>query len=245
MQMAGEFRLIHFAHMGYIVTDLVRRQVRKLFAPDEAELVISELETSPLPLIDDGKAPERIHLAVLHLSGGDLKKFDEVFRGGRIDWRDTLGAAGLGNADWPDVLRSRGIDFRGTYAEMVNEELRRLRRPAAQQVAEANRRWPPATAGFRCRDVRRAPAVSCRREISAAVHFEPMKQFRITVGLVGAALLVLGIFHTVSGVLRSYHSDLGGQAVTLMVPNLWVAAAFLGALLCVLCFSFGKIKIEI
>lgn len=97
--------------MAYIVTDLVRQQVRKLFAPDDAELVISEFETSHLPLIADGEAPERIHLAVLHLSGGDLKKFDEALRGAMIDWRDSLCAAGLGDADWPDVLRSRGIDF--------------------------------------------------------------------------------------------------------------------------------------
>ncbi len=117
--------------MGYIVTDLVKQQVHKLFAPDEAELVISELESSRLPLIDDGEAPERIHLAVLHLSGGNLKKFDEAFRVSMIDWRDTLVAAGLGDADWPDVLRSRGIDFRGTYVEIVNEELRRLRRAVA------------------------------------------------------------------------------------------------------------------
>jgi len=109
--------------MGYVVTDLVKQQVQKLFASDEAQLVISELETSRLPLIADGEAPERIHLAVLHLSGGDLRVFDQAIRGGMIDWRDTLVAAGLGDADWPDVLRSRGIDFRGTYVEIVNERV--------------------------------------------------------------------------------------------------------------------------
>ena len=112
--------------MAYIVTDLVKHQVRKLFAPDEAELVISELTTAHLPHIADGEAPERIHLAVLHLSGGNLQKFDEAFRGGMIDWRDTLVSAGLGNADWPDVLRGRGLDFRGTYDEIVKIELRRM-----------------------------------------------------------------------------------------------------------------------
>lgn len=117
--------------MGYIVTDLVQQQVRKLFAPDEAELVISELEHSSMPSIADGEAPERIHLAVLHLSGGDLRQFDRTLRGGRIDWRDTLVAAGLGNADWPDVLRGRGIDFRGTYDEIVKASLQNPRRNSA------------------------------------------------------------------------------------------------------------------
>jgi hypothetical protein len=98
--------------MSYIVTDLVRQQAQKLFAPNEAAVVISKLETSPLPLIVDGDAPERVHLAILHLSGGDLQRFDRELNGGQIDWRDTLCAAGLEHADWPAVLRSRGIDYR-------------------------------------------------------------------------------------------------------------------------------------
>jgi hypothetical protein len=60
--------------MSYIVTDLVRRQARKLFSPEEADLVISELETTRISLIDDGTAPERIHLAILYLSDGDLRE---------------------------------------------------------------------------------------------------------------------------------------------------------------------------
>ena len=101
--------------MAYIVTDLVKRQVRKLFAPDEADLVITELETTHIPLIDDGDAPERIHLAILYLSDGDLREFDQTLNGGKIDFRDTLVAAGLADADWPTVLRSRGIDYRDPY----------------------------------------------------------------------------------------------------------------------------------
>lgn len=99
--------------MPYIITDLVKQQARKLFPPDDAELVLSTLGTTRLPLIPDGQAPERIHLAILYLSGGDLREFDQTLRNGLIDWRDTLVAAGLANADWPEVLRSRGIDFHG------------------------------------------------------------------------------------------------------------------------------------
>ncbi len=101
--------------MAYIVTDLVKRQVRKLFAPDEADLVISELETTRIPLVDDGTAPERIHLAILYLSEGNLREFDQTLNRGKMDFRDTLVAAGLADADWPAVLRSRGIDYRDPY----------------------------------------------------------------------------------------------------------------------------------
>lgn len=95
--------------MAYIVTDLVRQQARKMFAPDEADLVISELETTRIPLVADGTAPERIHLAVLFVADGDLRQFDQTLNRGRMDFRDTLVAAGLANEDWPAVLRSRGI----------------------------------------------------------------------------------------------------------------------------------------
>ncbi len=101
----------HSARMAYIISDLVKQQVRKLFAPDEADLVISELETTRIPLVADGTAPERIHLAILYLSDGDLREFDQTLNKGRMDFRDTLVAAGLANEDWPAVLRSRGIDL--------------------------------------------------------------------------------------------------------------------------------------
>jgi len=98
--------------MAYIVTDLVRQQARKLFSPGEADLVISELETTRIPLVDDGTAPERIHLAILYLSNGDLREFDQTLNRGKMDFRDTLVSAGLAHEDWRVVLRSRGIDWK-------------------------------------------------------------------------------------------------------------------------------------
>jgi hypothetical protein len=97
--------------MAYIVTDLVRQQARKLFTPDEADLVISELETTRIPLVADGTAPERIHLAILYVSDGDLREFDQTLNRGKMDFRDTLVSAGLAHEDWRAVLRSRGIDL--------------------------------------------------------------------------------------------------------------------------------------
>jgi hypothetical protein len=101
--------------MAYVVTDLVKQQARKLFAGDEADLVISELETTRIPLVDNGPGLERVHLAILYLSDGDLRVFDQTLNRGRMDFRDTLVAAGLAHADWPAVLRSRGIDCRDPY----------------------------------------------------------------------------------------------------------------------------------
>jgi hypothetical protein len=112
--------------MSCIVTDLVKQQARKLFAPDEAELVISRLEASHFPVGDDGVLAERIHFAVLYLSGGDMQTFDKTVHVGEYDWRDVLCDAGLGGEDWPDVLRRRGIDFpRGTYADIIMASIRR------------------------------------------------------------------------------------------------------------------------
>jgi hypothetical protein len=101
--------------MAYIVTDLVKQQARKMFAPDEADLIISELETTQIPLVDNGPGLERVHLAILYLADGNLREFDQILNRGRMDFRDTLVAAGLAHADWPTVLRSRGIDCRDPY----------------------------------------------------------------------------------------------------------------------------------
>ena len=124
------FSLGGFKRMSYVVTDLVREQVQKSFVAEEAALVISELEAAHLPFINDGQAPERVHLAILHLSGGDLRRFDRAMRESKTDWRDTLCGAGLGNADWPEVLRSRGIDYKSE--------------PVAQPVTAVNERRSPA-----------------------------------------------------------------------------------------------------
>ena len=70
--------------MRYVVTDLVREQGRRVFGDEEARLVMSELETAQLPFVDDGEAPERIHLAILDLSGGDLARFDKFMRSARV-----------------------------------------------------------------------------------------------------------------------------------------------------------------
>ena len=48
--------------------------------------------------------PERMFAAVVRLARGRLDYLDSALREARLDWRDLLLAADLGNEDWPDRL---------------------------------------------------------------------------------------------------------------------------------------------
>ena len=90
---------------------LVRTEVIERFAFVDGREVMSTLETTALPLIDDpsrDRERARVHLAILKLSKGDLAEFRRAVGLARRDWRDVLVAAGLANGDWPDVLRREG-----------------------------------------------------------------------------------------------------------------------------------------
>ena len=77
--------------------------------PEDAATVCAELAAAELPLINhDG---ERVHLALLHLAGGNLEQFRAHLALAKIDWRDTLVAAGLAHLGWWRVLEDRGIDL--------------------------------------------------------------------------------------------------------------------------------------
>ena len=94
----------------YSITPTVRQQIEHLFPAAEVASVLAALETSNLSLLPTTTATvERIHLAILHLSGGSVPRFESLLGAAEQDWRDVLVGAGLGNADWPHVLRSRGL----------------------------------------------------------------------------------------------------------------------------------------
>lgn len=92
-----------------MITEPTKKLARKLFAPDDAELVIAALDTAELPLASNNA--ERVHLAILHLSKGDLENFDRELRMATTDWRDTLVIAGLGHGNWEVVLKSWGVEL--------------------------------------------------------------------------------------------------------------------------------------
>lgn len=96
--------------VSYPIATSVRKEAERLFAADQVAVVLAALESTALPLSSDD--PERIHLAILLLSNGDWPRFDRELREAAKDWRDTLCAAGLENADWRSVLWRRGIDVK-------------------------------------------------------------------------------------------------------------------------------------
>jgi hypothetical protein len=63
--------------------------VRKMFVADEVAEVARLLDTDCEPV-------ERIHLAVLKLSGGDIYKLIKAIELARVDYRDLFMAAGFG-----------------------------------------------------------------------------------------------------------------------------------------------------
>ena len=75
------------------VTEAVCQQARRLFTPANAEEIIAAFNATELPLIANNG--ERVCLAILQLSQGDMERFRRELRQARIDWRDTLVAAGF------------------------------------------------------------------------------------------------------------------------------------------------------
>lgn len=94
-----------------IVSDLVRQEVEKRFATDAAS-VIESLAATPLAFLDvsdRARERDRVHLAIVKLSGGDVAQLPRILDYARRDWRDVLVWSGLGQPNWPDVLRDAGF----------------------------------------------------------------------------------------------------------------------------------------
>jgi hypothetical protein len=50
-----------------------------------------------LPLMDDPELLERIRVAAIKMSDGDMAKLRQAVDVAKVDWRDLLVAAGFGN----------------------------------------------------------------------------------------------------------------------------------------------------
>ena len=98
-----------FALTRMSTSEIVRKQAHRYFGSAQADDVILALDTADLSLGLMGA--DRVHLAILLLSRGDMQQFREVLRQARQDWRDTLVAAGLADHDWQLVLRQQGIEI--------------------------------------------------------------------------------------------------------------------------------------
>jgi hypothetical protein len=95
--------------MSYILKEPVLREIERAFAPQHLDYVRTKLAEQKLPL-DRSAPPSRVHIAVIWLSEGDIKRFDQELAGASCDWRDTLVSAGLADDDWKEILKGKGID---------------------------------------------------------------------------------------------------------------------------------------
>jgi hypothetical protein len=91
------------------VSVTVRRQAHRFFASAQADEVIAALDRSDLSL--GLMSADRVQLAILLISKGDMGQFRVALSQATQDWRDTLVAAGLADDGWKGVLRLEGIEI--------------------------------------------------------------------------------------------------------------------------------------
>jgi hypothetical protein len=94
------------------VSDLVRTEIGRRFAPADVADVERRFAATPLPFLeppDRDRERNRVHLGILKLAEGDLTKLDTALRVAATDWRDVLVASGLGHSNWPEVLKAAGF----------------------------------------------------------------------------------------------------------------------------------------
>lgn len=87
-------------HVMTLLSQRIRTTIDKQFRADEratvADLLATQCSTN-LPLMTDDALIDRIQLAVLKLTAGEMAALAGHLRIAQIDWRDTLVAAGFGN----------------------------------------------------------------------------------------------------------------------------------------------------
>ncbi len=76
------------------ISESVNIKVKQLFSEEESEIVISAFENANFPLANNY---ERIFLAILKLSEGNLEAFQDACSQAEFDWRDVLVWAKMAN----------------------------------------------------------------------------------------------------------------------------------------------------
>jgi hypothetical protein len=95
-----------------MISDMVREQAARQFAPPVLTEVVAALDGTPLPLLetaDRRRDHDRVQLAVLKIAGSDVATFHKALKDAARDWRDVLVWAGLAHGNWPEVLRAAGM----------------------------------------------------------------------------------------------------------------------------------------
>jgi hypothetical protein len=96
--------------MARVSVEVENEVVRRFSTVDAAGVLaaLGAMDDPPSEPPEWARARARVHLALVKLSNGDRAAFDRQLELAQMDWRDTLCAAGLENADWPEVLRAAG-----------------------------------------------------------------------------------------------------------------------------------------
>ena len=89
----------------------IEENVRIVFSAEDASAALAALSSmrEPPQCLEWATARARVQIATLMLSKGDIELLNKAIKQSQVDWRDTLVAAGLGNADWPSVASSAGF----------------------------------------------------------------------------------------------------------------------------------------
>ena len=93
------------------VSSEVEEEVARRFPARDVPGVLgalSELAAPPAETAAWARTRSRVQLALIKLAAGDAAQFFRHLELAKLDWRDTLCAAGLENDDWPAVLRAAG-----------------------------------------------------------------------------------------------------------------------------------------
>jgi len=98
--------------MAYLLELSVLTEISRTFTDaSEIDYVERVLSAATLPM-GESAPPPRVHIALLWLSKGLIKRFDLELSIARSGWRDTLMRAGLAGPNWREVMLRRGVDCR-------------------------------------------------------------------------------------------------------------------------------------
>ena len=93
------------------VSQTIETNVRAAFSSQDASAVLPALTSmqQPPPTPEWAATRACVQIATLMLAKGDVELLRKTIKQSQVDWRDTLMAAGLGNANWPSVASSAGF----------------------------------------------------------------------------------------------------------------------------------------
>jgi hypothetical protein len=93
------------------VSQAIEANARATFSAQDASEALVALST----MLQPPSTPEwvvaraRVQIATLMLAKGDVESLRKAIKQSQLDWRDTLMAAGLGNANWSAVAIAAGF----------------------------------------------------------------------------------------------------------------------------------------